>query len=59
MTDPAIQKLINALGEMLTLIEDRVDTELSAREQESFDQAAELYAEMKDRPVKKTVRRAG
>ncbi len=59
----AIHKLTAALGQMLTLFEDHLNEELTAREQQVFDQAAELYAQMKDSAtvqpgVKKGVRRA-
>ena len=46
-----IENLKAALGQMLTSIEDRVDVELTAQEQRRFDEAAELYAQMKDAPA--------
>ncbi len=62
-TPDIIEYLTAALGHMLNLIEDHVDEDLSPREQQLFDEAAELYSQMKESPsvqtaVKKGVRRA-
>ncbi len=54
-----ILELKNALGNMLTLIEDRVDEELTPREQKLFDEAAELYAQVNSPAIVQTAAKKG
>ena len=59
-----ISRLTLALGQMLTLIEDHVDEELAPHEQQLFDDAAELYAQVNNpasvqAALKKGARKAG